>query len=193
MLNLKTNQIHKLTIMTASITTLIQKLPYELREHIVSLDLDLAVICNCNKKIIKKLIHHYDLEILIKKHNVYTIEYILDNFYNHFEIDSEEVLDFAIYTFDLDKIKLIDKLIPISICTIDTYKYIVEQSMHTVEEWINLNRPVKFMNRRIKKPRCEKISDQDFIRLPIDVQIRYKQKLIPCSCKRCGGDGIGYV
>jgi len=154
-------------------------------------------ICIGNKKVIKKLINdlNLDFEMLIKNYNLYTIEYIICNFYNHLTISpyyDNLVLDIAIYTYNFDKIKLIDKIIPSSICTTDAYKHIVEQKIYDIEKWINLNRPVQFMNLRTKKLKCEKISEQDLIRLPIDVQRRYKKKLIPCTCKECGGNGVGY-
>ncbi len=171
------------------IKTLISKLPYELRYHIVYLGgLDLAC-CTGNKHLIKRLVsqitNYYDAEEIIYKHHPFTLKYLIFNklWYlprHSIFVSIDDVIILYNYNHNeelvLQKIQWIDNYYPRCKCTSDALNFSATNGMSKVVAWINKNRPVIFFNLRVKKL-CGK---------------SFPMLFAPCGCLKCGGDGVGY-
>lgn len=180
------------------------RLPTEIVDNIIYYVGFKVAYCLNNKYVINRYIKHY-----IKEH----WEYIFLNGDGHLiwylyknKLNMERLFQFrssfyayhhtyifhaAVESGDLFKMHVIDKILPKSILDVDTYNLAINMNNMDMKNWIDKNRPVIFFNARIKKVKCERLSNNESVCLPLDVQETFKS--ITCRCKSCGGDGVGYV
>lgn len=180
-------------------------LPTEIVDEIIYyLGFKIAYCLN-NEYVINRYLKNFikkDWEYIFRNADGHLIWYMYKNKLNNNRLNEfikffvpcyySDIFHTAVESGDLPKMYMIDRILPKSSLSMDTYKLAVRMGDSDIKEWIDKNRPVLFLNFRIKKNKCEKILDSDLIRLPLDVQETYKKKSVKCSCKKCGGDGIGY-
>lgn len=176
------------------------KLPTEIIEHIIYFaGIETACILK-NSYISQKIAHDnkYTWEYILYNFNYTTIKYLYDIKYNLDELIQfnkefipsvySDIFNNAIKTNDLDKIKLIDKILPNSV--VDKDGKLLSETFPLINNWVLLNRPVLFIHFFTKYPKCLKINPETIKKMPIDIQKAYKNT--KCTCLKCGGDGIGY-
>lgn len=162
-------------------------LPNELINYINYLGgIEIAILTK-NKYTINKLVKENDYtweDIFL--YNAKTIEYFLDIKYKYNEfkkfqclppIDTIHYLSNAIKNKDIEKMKLIEKILPNSICSLDSYEYAKNNNMKNIIEWIKINRPCNFMFFR-----CKCLNSDSYL----------NTRVYNCNCIKCGGNGKGF-
>ena len=167
-----------------------EKLPIEIIDYINYLcGIETAIITK-NIYVINKLIKINDyLWEDIFLYNIETVKYFLDIKYKYTEfkqfqktapIHNIHILSDAIKNGDIEKMEFIEKYLPNSICSLDSYEYAKNNNMLNVIKWIEINRPCHFMFFRCKHLKC------------LNSLCYGNTRKYNCNCKNCGGDNRGF-
>lgn len=181
----------------------IKYLPVEIRDLIVYYaGFDLAIITN-NRYIIQKLKKEHDCsregswEELIITYPVRVLDFLHKTGYNLLGFiqlqqappcNTEYILNNVIFEKDMEKIEWIELYFPNWICSEETAK----TSSKEIYQWVQKTRPIHFIGYRVKKIKCEALSQLELDKMPIDIIKEYNSRKVKCTCKNCGGDHIGY-
>lgn len=177
-------------------------LPTEIIDYIIYLsDLETAIKCD-NNFIVKKYLvdNQISWEDILYQFNGTVITYLYNNNINIKELQEFQssfipiyhpsIFESAIKNNDLFKMEMLEKLLPKSIIDKELFEYAKQVNYTEIINWIQINRPVFFINNYTKHPSCLKINPETVKKFPLDIQKIYS--ITKCSCLKCGGNGKGF-